>query len=199
MVNQSSQDAIPLPLLTEEWFKQRFPDMGAIHVLEGLGEHWKKRKLDSVIVVAFHADLEVAQLKHFFPLFFTEYLINSGYSVNSVVYIGALRDIGRGYHRGDIRERVAEAHDFFRGIFTPSTKVVIVEDRIEIQRDVYSILRILEFEKSLQAILAQIKTPEKLWEAKTVRLSYRLRKRASQHLPLREKKAWNRNQKVPLR
>ena len=172
MVNQGSiQDAIPLSLLTEEWFKQRFPDMGAIHVLEGVGEHWKKRKLDSVIVVAFHADLEVAQLKHFFPLFFTEYLINSGYSVNPVVYIGALRDIGRGYHRGDIRERVAEAHDFFQGKFTPSTKVVIVEDRIEIQRDVYSILRILEFEKSLQTILAQINTPEKLWEAKTVRLS----------------------------
>lgn len=172
MFNQSSvQDAIPLPLLTEAWFKQRFSDMGAIRVLEGVGEHWKKQKLDSVIVVAFHADLEVAQLKHFFPLFFTEHLINSGYSVNPVVYIGALRDIGRGYHRGDIRERVAEAHDFFQGIFTPSTKVVIVEDRIEIQRDVYSILRILEFEKSLQAILAQINMPEKLLEAKTVRLT----------------------------
>jgi hypothetical protein len=86
------------------------------------------------------------------------------------VYIGALRDIGRGYHRGDIRERVAEAHDFFQGIFTPSARVVIVEDRIEIQRDVYSILRILEFEKSLQAILGQINTPEKLLETKMVRL-----------------------------
>jgi DNA-binding HxlR family transcriptional regulator len=145
--------------------------MDAIRVLEGVGEQWKKRKLNSIVVVAFHADLEVAQLKHFFPLFFTEHLIHSGYSVNPVVYIGALRDIGRGYHRGDIRERVAEAHDFFQGIFTPSTKVVIVEDRIEIQRDVYSILRILEFEKSLQAILAQINTPEKLLEAKNVRLT----------------------------
>jgi hypothetical protein len=172
MVNQStSHNAIPLPLLTKAWFEQRFPDMGTIQVLEGVGEHWKKQKLDSVIVVAFHADLEVSQLKHFFPLFFTKHLINSGYSVNPVVYIGALRDIGRGYHRGDIRERVAEAHDFFQGIFTPSTKVVIVEDRIEIQRDVYSILRILEFEKSLQAILAQISTPESLLETKTVRLT----------------------------
>ena len=172
MVNQStSHNAIPLPLLTKAWFEQRFPDMGTIQVLEGVGEHWKKQKLDSVIAVAFHADLEVSQLKHFFPLFFTKHLINSGYSVNPVVYIGALRDIGRGYHRGDIRERVAEAHDFFQGIFTPSTKVVIVEDRIEIQRDVYSILRILEFEKSLQAILAQISTPESLLETKTVRLT----------------------------
>ena len=48
--------------------------------------------------------------------------------------------------------------------------MVIVEDRIEIQRDVYSILRILEFEKSLQAILGQINTPEKLLETKTVKL-----------------------------
>jgi hypothetical protein len=165
------QEAIPLPLLTETWFEQRFPEMGNVKVLEGIGEHWKKRKLDSILVVAFHADLEVAQLKHFFPLFFTEHLINSGYSVNPVVYIGALRDIGRGYHRGDIRERVSEAHDFFQGIFTPSTKVVIVEDRMEIQRDVYSILRILEFEKSLQAILGQINTSEKLFEAKTIRLT----------------------------
>jgi hypothetical protein len=172
MVNQNStQDAIPLPLLTEEWFKQRFPDMSPTRVLEGVGEHWKKRKLDSIVVVAFHADLEVAQLKHFFPLFFTEHLIRSGYSVNPVVYIGALRDIGRGYHRGDIRERVAESHNFFQGTFTPSARVVIVEDRIEIQRDVYSILRILEFEKSLQAILGQINTPEKLLEAKTVKLT----------------------------
>ncbi len=178
MTNQdSAQDAIPLPLLTEGWFKQRFPDMGSIGVLDGVGENWKRLKLNSVVVVAFHADLEVAQLKHFFPLFFTEHLIRSGYSVNPVVYIGALRDIGRGYHRGDIRERVAEAHNFFQGIFTPSARVVIVEDRIEIQRDVYSILRILEFEKSLQTILGQINTPEKLLEAKTVKLTdktYRL-------------------------
>jgi hypothetical protein len=145
--------------------------MGAIKVLEGVGEQWKKLKLNSVIVVAFHADLEVSQLKHFFPLFFTEHLIRSGYSVKPVVYIGALRDIGRGYHRGDIRERVAEAHNFFQGIFTPSERVVIVEDRVEIQRDVYSILRILEFEKSLQAILGQINTPEKLLQAKTVKLT----------------------------
>jgi hypothetical protein len=171
MITQSnSREAIPLPLLTEKWFDQRFPHMGKIRVLEGLGEQWKRRKLNSILVVAFHADLEVAQLKHFFPLFFTEHLIRSGYSINPVVYIGALRDIGRGYHRGDIRERVAEAHDFFQGIFTPSARVVIVEDRIEIQRDVYSILRILEFEKSLQIILGQINTPEKLLETKTVRL-----------------------------
>jgi len=171
MVNQTNvEEAIPLPLLTETWFEQRFPEMGRIRVIEGIGEHWKRRKLNSVIVVAFHADLEVAQLKHFFSLFFTEHLIRSGYSINPVVYIGALRDIGRGYHRGDIRERVAEAHNFFQGIFTPSARVVIVEDRIEIQRDVYSILRILEFEKSLQAILGQINTPEKLLETKMVRL-----------------------------
>ncbi|MCW4031732.1 MAG: hypothetical protein NWE80_05140, partial [Candidatus Bathyarchaeota archaeon] len=75
------------------------------------------------------------------------------------------------YHRGDIRERVAEAHNFFQGIFTPSAKAVIVEDRIEIQRDVYSILRILEFEKSLRAILGQINSPEKLLETKTIRLA----------------------------
>ncbi len=168
---RNAQEAIPLPLLTETWFKQRFPEMGKIRVVQGIGEHWKKRKLDSTVVVAFHADLEVAQLKHFFPLFFTEYLIRNGYSVNPVVYIGALRDIGRGYHRGDIRERVAEAHNFFQGIFTPSAKAVIVEDRIEIQRDVYSILRILEFEKSLRAILGQIDSPEKLLETKTIRLA----------------------------
>ncbi|TRO48004.1 ArsR family transcriptional regulator [Candidatus Bathyarchaeota archaeon] len=167
---EDGQENIPRPQLTEQWFAQRFPEMGEIRVLEGLGEQWKRRKLKSTIVVAFHADLEVAQLKHFFPLFFTEYLIRSGYSINPVVYIGALRDIGRGYHRGDITERVAEAHTFFQGTFTPRTKVVIVEDRLEIQRDVYSILRILEFEKSLQDILRQINTQEKLAETKTIQL-----------------------------
>ncbi|MCW4034656.1 MAG: helix-turn-helix domain-containing protein [Candidatus Bathyarchaeota archaeon] len=170
MVEQVEHEGIPLPLLSEEWFSKRFPEMRSIRVVDGVGEHWKKRKLNSIIVVAFHADLEVAQLKHFIPLFIVEQLIDSGYSVNPVVYIGALRDIGRGYHRGDIRERVAEAHKFFQGIFSPSAKAVIIEDRVEIQRDVYSILTILEFEKSLQDILRQINTREKLRETRTVKL-----------------------------
>ena len=171
MSSKDEMEGIPLPLLTEKWFSQRFPEMEAVKVLEGTGEEWKRRKLKAVIVVAFHADLEVAQLKHFLPLFLVEELIDSGYSINPVVYIGALRDIGRGYHRGDIRERVAEAHKFFQGIFAPSAKAVIVEDRVEIQRDVYSILRILDFEKSLQNVLNQINTLEKLREATTVRLT----------------------------
>jgi len=164
------REGIPLPLLTEKWLSQRFPEMRRIRVVEGLGEHWKRRKLNSIVVVAFHADLEVAQLKHFLPLFFVEELIDSGYSINPVVYIGALRDIGRGYHRGDIRERVAEAHKFFQGVFSPSARGVIVEDRVEIQRDVYSILTILDFEKSLQNILTHINTRKKLLEARTIRL-----------------------------
>jgi DNA-binding HxlR family transcriptional regulator len=168
---RDAQEGIPLPLLTEKWLSQRFPEMRRMRVVDGVGEHWKRRKLNSIVVVAFHADLEVAQLKHFLPLFFLEELIDSGYSINAVVYIGALRDIGRGYHRGDIRERVAEAHKFFQGVFSPSAKAVIVEDRVEIQRDVYSILRILDFEKSLQNILSQINTLEKLREATTVRLT----------------------------
>ena len=168
--NQNEEDKAPLPLLSEEWFKQRFPEIGKIHVLEGLGNQWKRQKLNSIIVIAFHADLEVSQLKHFFPLFFVEYMIDNGYSINPVVYIGALRDIGRGYHRGDIRERISEAHEFFQGVFSPSTKVVIVEDRLEIQSDVYSILRILDFEKSLQEILRQINTEEKLEEIKEINL-----------------------------
>jgi DNA-binding HxlR family transcriptional regulator len=168
---KDAREGIPLPLLTEKWFSQCFPEMETVKVVEGAGDEWKRRKLNAIIVVAFHADLEVAQLKHFLPLFFVEQLIDSGYSINPVVYIGALRDIGRGYHRGDIRERVAEAHKFFQGIFAPSAKAVIVEDRVEIQRDVYSILRILDFEKSLQNVLNQINTLEKLREATTVRLT----------------------------
>jgi len=163
-------EGIPLPLLTENWLSKHFPGMRRIRVVDGLGEQWKRRKLDSIIVVAFHADLGIAQLKHFFPLFFLEKLIDSGYSINPVVYIGALRDIGRGFHRGDIRERVAEAHKFFQGIFSPSARGLIVEDRVEIQRDVYSILTILDFEKSLQNILAQINTIKKLQNAKSVKL-----------------------------
>jgi len=168
--NEKNREGIPLPLLTEEWLSKRFPEMRQIRVIEGLGEQWKRRKLNSMIVVAFHADLEIAQLKHFLPLFFVKALIDSGYSIKPVVYIGALRDIGRGYHRGDIRERVSEAHKFFQGVFSPSTKAVIIEDRAEIQRDVYSILRILDFEKSLQNILSQISTREKLREATSVSL-----------------------------
>ena len=164
------EEGIPLPLLSKAWLNQRFPTMTETQVVEGNGDEWKRRKLNAIIVVAFHADLEVAQLKHFLPLFIVEELINSGYSISPVVYIGALRDIGRGYHRGDIRERVAEAHKFFQGIFSPSAKAVIIEDRVEIQRDVYSILRILEFEKSLQNILTQIDTREKLQEILTIQL-----------------------------
>lgn len=170
MDTKDMHEGIPLPLLTENWLSKHFPGMRRIRVVDGLGEQWKRRKLDSIIVVAFHADLGIAQLKHFFPLFFLEKLIDSGYSINPVVYIGALRDIGRGYHRGDIRERVAEAHKFFQGIFSPSARGLIVEDRVEIQRDVYSILTILDFEKSLQNILAQINTRKKLQNAKSVRL-----------------------------
>jgi hypothetical protein len=164
------EQRVPLPQLTEKWLSQRFPEMDRIHVLDGLGDQWKRQKLDTVIVVAFHADLEVAQLKHFFPLFLTNYLIRNNYSITPVVYIGALRDISREYHRGDIRERIAEAHKFFQGVFSPTTKVNIIEDRMEIQRDVYSILRILEFEKSLQEILRQINTEEKLSEIKIIQL-----------------------------
>ena len=171
MGTKDVREGIPLPLLTEKWLSQRFPNMREIMVVDGVGEQWKRQKLNSIIVVAFHADLEVAQLKHFLPLFFLEELIDSGYSISAVVYIGALRDIGRGYHRGDIRERVAEAHTFFQGIFSPNAKAVIVEDRVEIQRDVYSILRILDFEKSLQNILNQINTLEKLRKATTIRLT----------------------------
>jgi hypothetical protein len=163
-------ERIPLPLLTEKWLSKHFLDMRRIKVVDGLGEQWRRRKLNSIIVVAFHADLGVAQLKHFLPLFFLEKLIDCGYSINPVVYIGALRDIGRGYHRGDIRERVAEAHKFFQGIFSPSARGVIVEDRVEIQRDIYSILTILDFEKSLQNILNYINTRKKLQEAKSIRL-----------------------------
>ena len=170
MTTKDRQDGIPLPLLTEEWFSQRFPEIERIRIVDGVGEEWKRRKLNAIIVVAFHADLEIAQLKHFLPLFLVEGLIDSGYSISPVVYIGALRDIGRGYHRGDIRERVAEAHKFFQGVFSPSTKAVIIEDRVEIQRDVYSILRILDFEKSLQNVLSQINTLEKLREVSKVKL-----------------------------
>lgn len=170
MEHAEDKAGIPLPLLNERWLSQRFPEMAEIRVVEGTGEEWKRRKLNAIIVVAFHADLEVAQLKHFLPLFFVEELIRSGYSISPAVYIGALRDIGRGYHRGDIRERVAEAHKFFQGIFSPSAKAVIIEDRVEIQRDVYSILRILDFEKSLENILNQINTREKLREISTINL-----------------------------
>jgi hypothetical protein len=171
MGEKQGEAGIPLPLLSETWLSKRFPEMTEIRVIEGTGEEWKRRKLNAIIVVAFHADLEVAQLKHFLPLFFVQELIQSGYSINPVVYIGALRDIGRGYHRGDIQERVAEAHKFFQGIFSPSTKAVIIEDRTEIQKDVYSILRILDFEKSLQSILNQINSREKLREISVIKLN----------------------------
>ncbi|MCZ2808757.1 MAG: hypothetical protein O2V44_05330 [Candidatus Bathyarchaeota archaeon] len=61
----------PLPLLTEEWLNKRFPHLssGRIRVVEGLGDHWIRQKFDSVIVVACHADLEVGQIKHFYPFF----------------------------------------------------------------------------------------------------------------------------------
>jgi len=171
----SGIERYPLPLLTEDWFDKRFPSIGRekIRVVDGLGENWKKLKFDSVVVVGCHADLEVGQLKHFFPVFVLKDLVDSGYSISPVIYIEALRDIGRGYHRGDIRERVAEAHKFFQSFFSPSARVLIVEDRVEIQRDIYSVLTILNFEKSLQNILKQLDTPAKLQNVTSIKLKER--------------------------
>ena len=58
MGTKDVREGIPLPLLTEKWLSQRFPEMRRIRVVEGLGEHWKRRKLNSIIVVAFHARSE---------------------------------------------------------------------------------------------------------------------------------------------
>ena len=172
----TKEEKYPLPLLTEEWLNRRFPNFNSegIKVVEGLGDNWKRQKYNSVIVVACHADLEVGQIKHFYPFFFLKDLIDSGYSINPIIYLGALRDIGRGYHRGDIRERVAEAHKFFQGFFCMHgslyARVLIVEDRVEIQRDIYSVLAILNYEKSLQNILNQMDTRKKLHEITMVKL-----------------------------
>ena len=38
LVNKDEEEGIPLPLLTEKWLSQRFPDMEQIRVVEGLGE-----------------------------------------------------------------------------------------------------------------------------------------------------------------
>ncbi len=174
-MSNAEKERYPLPLLTEEWLNTRFSTLNSrIRVVEGLGDHWKRQKSNSVIIVSCHADLEVGQIKHFFPFFFLKDLIDSGYSINPVIYLGALRDIGRGYHRGDIRERVAEAHKFSQEFFcmhgSVCTKVLIVEDRAEIQRDIYSVLAILNYEKSLQNILNQMDTRKKLREIKMIKL-----------------------------
>ena len=34
----NAQEAVPLPLLTESWFEQRFPQMANIRVIEGVGD-----------------------------------------------------------------------------------------------------------------------------------------------------------------
>jgi hypothetical protein len=47
VANTDLQDAVPIPLLTEKWFEKRFPEMDKIRVLDGLGEQWKKRKLNN--------------------------------------------------------------------------------------------------------------------------------------------------------
>lgn len=159
----------PLPPLTENWLNKRFPNSAEkIRVVPGLGENRKKPKLNCVTVTVCHANLEVIQLKAFHRILLLKALADSEYSVDPVIYIGALRDIARGHQRGDIRERVVETSEFFKGVF--SSKVRTIEDRVELQKDVYSVISILRFEKSLQNILDQIDTEEKLDGAKYIKL-----------------------------
>jgi DNA-binding transcriptional ArsR family regulator len=155
---------LPVPEVFGEWLDDQFSwgKTRRVLMLEGYGENWKRPKIDIVIATACHADINTVQLKTFHRILLLK-AIASEYSVEPVVYVMALRDIARGVDRGRIRERVSETLKFLTEVFQPlGIQVSTIVDRAKIQKDVQSFLSIFDFNRSLENILKQMETPEKL-------------------------------------
>lgn len=172
MSNQKEKRPLPDPDNFKRWINERFfsSSDGKVNIAHGVGGNWKRQKISSVVSTACHSDIRSEQLKAFHRILLLKALVDSEYSVDPLIYIMALRDIARGYLRGDIEDKVAEASKFLQEVFSPGAEIRTVEDRVEIQKDTRGILLILDYEKSLQNILEQINNPEKLKEAESITL-----------------------------
>jgi DNA-binding transcriptional ArsR family regulator len=110
-------------------------------------------------VTAIHADINDAQLKTFHRLLLLR-KIASEYSVEPAVYIMALGDIARGVNPEGIEEKIAQTGKFIREMFSPLINVETIVDQTKTR--IESIFTVLDFDKSLEKILGQMKTPEEV-------------------------------------
>lgn len=141
----------------------------AIEIVEGIGERWKKPRINTTIEATCHADIRMIQVKAFLQLLLLRKLATE-YSVDPVVYIVALKDIVQGYGGGDVEARIEEAKALLRDVFYPGIeKFQIVEDAVRLSKDTASVLQILRYQDSLRHILTEIDTEKKLREADSIK------------------------------
>jgi hypothetical protein len=152
---------LPSPEMFDKWLCKDFSNNTSkpIYLLDGSGEIWKKQKARSRIVTAIHPDLTVIQLKTFYRILLLRQIALE-HSVDPIVYIMALGDVARGINLGEIKEKVAQTSKFIQQTFSPLTNVKTIVDHSKIR--INSILKVIDFDKSLEKILTQMKTPEEL-------------------------------------
>lgn len=152
---------LPCPEIFDKWLGNTFSSDSkkCVYLLDGFGETWKKQKPGSVVVTAVHADINTVQLKAFHRILLLK-RVALDYSVEPIVYIMALADIARGVDREGIKEKVAQTSKFIRETFSPLTNIKTIVDHSKTRID--SIFTVLDFDKSLEKILSQMKTPDEL-------------------------------------
>lgn len=152
---------MPCQEIFEKWLNNTFSKnpKKSIILIEGFGENWKKQKPCSVVVTAIHADTNTVQLKAFLRILLLKRLAQE-YSVEPTVYIMALADIAREADSAGIKEKVAQTSKFIRETFSRVADIKIIVDHSE--TTIYSIFTVIDFDKTLERILSQMKTPEEL-------------------------------------
>jgi hypothetical protein len=159
---------LPTPEIFSKWLCEHFSRNTdqPILLIDGFGENWKEPKPTSVIATTCHAGINFVQLKTFQRILLLRQ-IACEYSVEPVIYIMALRDILRKLDHGQIKEKISETRRFLKEVFSaqgvPFNTIV---DKTKIQKDTHSIFTVLDFNRSLESILEQMKTPEELEKTK---------------------------------
>ena len=152
---------LPCPEIFEKWLNNTFlkNSKKRILIIEGSGDTWKKQKPESVIVTAIHADTNTVQLKAFQRIILLKRIAQE-YSVDPTVYIMALADIVRESASVRIKEKVAQTDKFLSETFSPLTNIKTIVDHSE--TTIFSIFTVIDFDKTLEKILDQMRTPEEL-------------------------------------
>lgn len=158
---RAQKSPLPCPEIFDKWLCNTFSrnSKKRIFLLEGFGETWKKQKPGSVIVTAVHADINTVQLKTFHRVLLLRQTALE-YSVEPIVYIMVLGDIARGFDPEGIKEKVAQTYKFISKTFAPLTNIKAIVDHAETPID--SIFKVIDFDRSLEKFLSQMKTPDEL-------------------------------------
>lgn len=159
---------LPTPEILSKWLCEHFSSNSnqPIMLIDGVGENWKEPKPASVVATACHAGINFVQLKTFQRILLLRQMACE-YSVEPVIYIMALRDILRGIDQGQIKDKVSETRRFLKEVFsTQDIPFSTIVDKTRIQKDTRSIFTVLDFDRSLEKILEQMRTPEELERTK---------------------------------